>query len=468
MFRKVTLSEVTLLRKDTRHYWSFMVSTQILVIDDNIRLFDSLRPNFNNFGIDALHATSKREAFALLRTQDIELVLLDIRLGSENGIDILKTIRERNSELPVIVITGFASVDTAVEAMKLGAHDYVTKPLDFERLLKIVENSLELRRLSNENGLLRKQLQRTQPLLAIKNDYVNAIVENARKLAETDMPVLITGENGTGKEVIADYIHRESLRKRHDMLKINCAAFPETLLDNELFGHEKGAYTGADSAFPGIFERADRSTLFLDEIGDMPLTIQAKILRVLQNNEIRRIGSTNTKKIDVRFIAATNQDLSQEIEKKKFREDLFFRLNTAMIHVPPLRDRLEDISALATYFLTEFSQTHGKPNVRISPEVFDLFHSYPWPGNIRELKNTLNYAVALSDGQWIRSGDLPPQLIGNGKDRVSIRGRREQVELNLVAKTLKECKGNKKRAAEILGISRKTLYAKLERYGIHG
>ena len=438
----------------------------VLVVDDNRKVFESLEPNFRHFGLVAIHAADRKEAMKHLSTADVHVVLLDIRLGSENGVAVLADIRQREPGIPVIMITGFGSVDSAVQAMKLGAYDYVKKPLDFERLFKVVENALELRRLSSENRELKKRLQEITPPLCLENRRVHDLVDNARKLAQTDIPVLITGENGSGKELVADFIHRHSGRNSHKMNKINCAAFPESLLDNELFGHEKGAYTGAGSTFAGVFERADQGTLFLDEIGDMPLTIQAKILRVLQNKEIRRIGGTSTVSIDVRFIAATNQDLASRMQDGLFREDLFFRLNTAIIHVPPLRDRVEDISPLACRFLEEFSGTHDKEVTAIAPEVLSLFQGYHWPGNIRELKNTINYAVAMASGDTITIGDLPSRVTGQHATMLPARGRREETERHLVATTLSECQWNKKRAAEVLGVSRKTLYAKIERYGI--
>lgn len=438
----------------------------VLVVDDNRKVYESLEPNFRHFGMQAIHAADRQEAMAQLRAHPVHVVLLDIRLGSENGVDVLAEIREHHSDTPVIMITGFGSVDSAVQAMKLGAWDYVKKPLDFERLFKVVENALEVRRLSTENRELKRRLQEVTPALCMENRRMHNLVDNARKLAQTDIPVLVTGENGSGKELVADYIHRHSARSGNAMHKINCAAFPESLLDNELFGHEKGAYTGAGGTFAGVFERADGSTLFLDEIGDMPLTIQAKILRVLQNREIRRIGGTATISIDVRFIAATNQDLMAQMQQGLFREDLFFRLNTAIIHVPPLRERQEDIAPLTERFLEEFSRTHDKRVSAVSREVLALFQEYHWPGNIRELKNTMNYAVAMTSGTTISLQDLPPRVAGHTAPAAPARGRREETERHLVATTLAECQWNKKRAAEVLGISRKTLYAKIERYGI--
>lgn len=438
----------------------------VLVVDDNEKIFQSLEPNFRHFGLAAIHAADGGNARAVVTAEKADVVLLDIRLGTENGIDVLRELKEVAPRLPVIMITGFGSIDTAVEAMKLGAYDYVKKPLDFDRLFKVVENALELYKLSEENAVLKRRIQELSPQICLENSRMFEIVEHARKLAQTDIPVLIAGENGSGKEVIADYIHSHSSRAALRMNKINCAAFPESLLDNELFGHEKGAYTGASSTFHGVFERSNKSTLFLDEIGDMPLTIQAKILRVLQNREVRRIGGSETISIDVRFIAATNQDLGELIASGAFREDLFFRLNTAIINVPALRERHEDIPHLTKYFLSEYSESHGKPVTAVTDEVMERFLTYRWPGNVRELKNAINYAVAITSSTVVGLLDLPPSISAISSAQAPTKGKRDETERELISKTLAECKWNKKRTAEILGISRKTLYAKIERYGI--
>lgn len=437
-----------------------------MIVDDNQRVYESLRPNFYHFGIDTVYAANGAATKEALLADEIDAILMDIMLGEENGIDVLAMVRELRPRVPVIMITGYASIDTAVESMKRGAFDYVKKPLDFDRLFKVVENALELHKLSEENAVLKRRIKELSPRVYVENPTMMHVIEQASKLAHTDIPVLITGENGSGKEVVADFIHANSDRVAHKMVKINCAAFPESLLDNELFGHEKGAYTGADSEFRGVFERTDKSTLFLDEIGDMPLTIQAKILRVLQTGEVRRIGGTTTKKIDVRFVAATNKDLGELIETGQFRQDLFYRLNTAIISVPPLRERPEDLELLVKYFLEEFSVSHAKTVESIDSSVLELFRSYSWPGNVRELKNTINYGVAITGDRVLRLEDLPPLLQRTSQGTGSILNIREETERNLIEKTLHQCHFNKKRTAEILNMSRKTLYAKIARYGI--
>jgi DNA-binding NtrC family response regulator len=392
------------------------------------------------------------------------VVLLDIMLGDETGLDVLKELRGQHKQIPVIMITGFGSIDSAVQSIKLGAYDYVTKPLDFEKLLKIVENALKLsvfpldQRQAPDNG------NHVAPRLINHNPMMRALYEQATRFAGTDFPVLICGENGTGKEVIADFIHTHSTRNTAKMLKINCAAFPETLLDNELFGHEKGAYTGAETMFKGVFERAHQSSLFLDEIGDMPLTIQSKILRVLQNHEIRRIGGDRTITVDVRFIAATNKDLRKLISAQAFREDLFYRLDVAVLDLPPLRERKEDIPLLAEYFLTEYAQNHPVIAKEISGEVLAILAQHHWPGNVRELRNTIHYAAAISRTPVLEAGDLPPRyksLIEPEAPNI-----RENMERKLILDILQQTNHNKKKAAELLNMSRNTLYHKMEKYGI--
>ena len=353
------------------------------------------------------------------------------------------------------MITGFGSINSAVDAMKIGAEDYVQKPLLFPNLLKIVE--IHIHKTDSRENLFNNGI-------ITRSKVMMALLEKAGKLAETDFPILLTGESGTGKERIAHFIHQSSKRSSSDMLCINCAAFPEHLLDNELFGHDKGAYTGADQSFKGIFERADSGTLFMDEIGDMSLQTQAKILRTLQNNEIRSIGGNDTKKINVRFIGATNKELSELMSKKRFRDDLYYRLNTAVINIPPLRDRKEDIIPLAEYFLKE---NFEKKEMQFSSESIDILLHYQWPGNIRELRNAVHYAGALAIGNEITVNDLPQDL--NQEEIITnTSGTIEDYEKALILKALKQASNNKSKTAEILNLNRKTLYNKLEKYGISG
>jgi DNA-binding NtrC family response regulator len=345
------------------------VSGEVLIIDDKPLFCRSLAENLVQVGYTCRYATSGREGVELISRESIQVVLLDIVLGEEDGIEVLKRIREHNDDLPVIMITGYATVDTAVESMKIGAFDYIQKPLNFNQLLKVLESALEVNG-SSERRKEQSSDQEKKIRVLSRNHHMLELYKKIEKLAATDLPILIYGQNGTGKEVMADYIHAHSSRRDKKMIKVNCAAFPENLLDNELFGHEKGAYTSADARFIGLFEKAHQGTLFLDEIGDMSAAIQSKILRALQNKEIRRIGGTDTIQIDVRFIAATNKDLITLMNTGKFREDLYYRLNTAFLNIIPLRERKEDIQLLVDCFLEEFSKTRGKSV--LNPTLFRL------------------------------------------------------------------------------------------------
>lgn len=438
---------------------------KILIVDDHLKLYKSLARNFKHLGYQTIHAQNGKEALDLLAQGAIQVVLLDIMLGRESGIEVLEHLLALNPRIPVVMITGYGSIDTAVQSMKLGAFDYITKPLDFDKLVKIIENALNDSNLSEETRRVKTRENEGSPQIVTQNPMMLELCQKARKLAATDLPVLITGENGTGKEIIADLIHLHSPRSARRILKINCAAFPETLLDNELFGHEKGSYTGADSAFKGVFERADQSSLFLDEIGDMPLTIQAKILRTLQNHEIRRIGGEHTITVNVRFIASTNKNLPAQIEQNAFRRDLFYRLNTAMLHLPPLRKRKEDIPLLVAHFLSEYARANAASSKSVSDAVIERFLDYDWPGNVRELKNTINYAAALCSKDLIQPEDLPPNF-SHSDARDDAENLRDEIEKNLILKMLQKTNYNKKKTAESLNMSRTTLYAKLQKYGL--
>ncbi len=368
------------------------------------------------------------------------------------------------------MITGYATVDNAVESMKIGAFDFVRKPLDFERLLRIIENALHMRAVVGGNGGKEAEPPQlvTEPTVA--SPRMHELFERARRIAQTNLPLLILGEHGTGKEMLADYIHSNSLRNQKTILKVNCAAFPESLLDNELFGHEKGSYTGADVSFPGIFERADGGTLFLDEIGDMPALIQAKILRVLQNGELRRIGGKSNITIDVRFVAASNKNLTKMMENGQFREDLMFRLNAAMMYVPPLRERREEIPVLAERFLQDLNRKKKTVIKTISEEVMHRFIEYQWPGNVRELENAVAYSYAISQGDTLGFEDLPPilrmDMKPSGGTSPAELDPRSQAEAAVIRETLRKAANNKKLAAELLHMSRNTLYKKIALYGI--
>jgi DNA-binding NtrC family response regulator len=438
----------------------------ILIVDDNVKWCKSLALNFTQRGYATCHATNRAEALSILSTQPVHMVLLDIMLGEENGVELLGELLLLQKDLPVVMITGFGSIDTAVDSIKLGAFDYVTKPVDFDKLLRIVEHALSRVSIAQNRDSASKHPGAISPSLITQNAQMLALCEKARKFANTDLPILIMGENGTGKEIIADFIHMHSQRNTQPMLKINCASFPETLLDNELFGHEKGAYTGANSIFKGVFERAQHSSLFLDEIGDMPLTIQAKILRTLQNHEIRRLGGQHNVHVDVRFLAATNKNLGELMQRKAFREDLYYRLNVATIRVPALRERRDDIPLLADYFLTEYTKLHETIARSFSKAVMTRLRQYEWAGNVRELRNTVNYAATITTDSQIDLDDLPPHFRNQTSAVNETDNVRERMERNLILDMLEKVNYNKKKAAELLHISRKTLYNKLDKYGI--
>ena len=438
----------------------------ILFIDDNQQLYKVLKDNFSFVGHYLFYAKNTQDAFSVLKKEDINIILLDVRLGNENGVETLEKIKREYPPIPVIMITGYATIEAAVKAMKLGAFDFVKKPIDFNTLCTRIDTATENLRFKKENEKLKDRLKEEGNKLYSSNVEFSSLLNRAKKLAVSDISILIIGENGTGKELLADYIYRNSNRLSENFIKINCAAFPESLLDNELFGHEKGAYTGASSEYVGVFEQANNGTLLLDEIGDMPTTLQAKILRVIQNQEVRRIGGKEIRKINVRYIASTNKNISDMVEEGSFREDLFYRLNGGLLRIPPLRKRREDFDALIDDLLNEISINSKHPRKYLSDQVKHVFMNYHWPGNIRELKNALLYAATISQNNEIRMEDLPPsfELSGsNDSDSLSIVQQREK---ELIRKVLLKTNNNKSETAKYLQMSRNTLYLKLKKYGI--
>lgn len=441
------------------------MSDSILIIEDNIKLLRLMKKHFHTSGYDVHTSTSLEGTKRIITSRKISIIILDLMLNGESGLDGIDGFLELDPLLHIIVITGFASIDTAVEAMRKGAYDYIQKPVEIDHLQKTIENALRFRALKKENSQLRRQLITTNYYINSRSETTQAIFDNALKLGRTELPILLLGECGTGKEVIADYIHANSLRSDKPMVKVNSSAFPDGLLENELFGHEKDSFTGASTTYKGLFEQADKGTLFLDEIGDMGLSSQSKILRTLQNKEIRRIGGSGTINVDVRLIAATNMNISALIEEKRFRQDLYYRINAAIIRLPLLRERKEDIPFLAEHFI------RGKANAEnlegmISEEVMDIFTKYHWPGNIRELQNVIEYGLALSNGATILSIHLPPYFQDEGINPPTEQGKRGHLDRNRIEQALKKCRYNKKRTAEILCISRKTLYEKMRKYDI--
>ncbi len=436
------------------------LSNKILIVDDNIKLSRSLARNFNLHNYHTHISLNKSEALSSLKSGNYSLIILDIMLGDESGLDLLNEIRGKGDSTPVIIMTGHATVDNAILALKYGAADYVRKPVKFSSLLDTAEKALK------KTAQVSSSEEMEGEFVTV-NRHLLEELEHVRKIAATDIPVLISGESGTGKEIIAEMIHSFSDRSGYRMEKLNCAALPETLLENELFGHRRGAYTGASESYRGIFERSDKSTLFLDEIGDMVLSTQSKILRALQNQEIRAVGSENLVKINVRFIAATNRDLGELIKKGEFREDLYYRLNAGHIFIPPLRDRVEDVPVLLDYFLSYFSPENGKGKT-FDDYSKEILLSYKWPGNVRELKNMVQYCIAVSKKDIIGEEDLPRQITEKTAKNSSLgEGNLMQfMEKELIEETLRKTGFNKKKAAALLNISRTTLYQKIMKYEI--
>lgn len=441
------------------------MKTDVLVIDDRERLCTSLLTSFGERGYRGVYALNRQQALEQLFSKEIGVIVLDVKLGDDDGIEILRDIVSFKRNIPVIIITGYATVDMAVEALKVGAVDFLQKPVPFAKLFQAFEKAHSM------SSLLSKGEGRgdasAQAQFVTKHGPTIRLLMDAGNLAESELPVLILGESGTGKELIAEFIHNSSKRAEEPFERINCSAFPETLLDNELFGHEKGAFTGAGERYKGVFERANEGSLFLDELGDMPIFLQPKVLRAVQNREVRRLGGKENLHVDVRFIAATNKDLQALIEAKEFREDLYYRLNAAQLHVPPLRDRPEDIPLLAEYFLSRAGAMEDRPG-GFREDVMDLFFSHSWPGNIRELQNAVRYSAIVAKGEQITIDDLPPYLKPKREPaaaRVSTSDLKAH-ERRLIEQTLEKVQGNKKRAAELLNISRVTLYKKIEKYGI--
>lgn len=447
----------------------------ILIVDDDQSHRTMLKAHLGTEWQNIIEADDGDVAVHLVKERSIDLVLLDLKMKRIGGMEALAAIHNFNPQLPVIVITAFSSVESAVEAMKKGAFDYVTKPVDADALILTVARALEFNSLKKENTSLKQKLDDKFDFgnLVGSSRTMQEMGETLKLVAPTDAIVLITGESGTGKELVAGAVHHNSLRKDKPFIKINCAALHENLLESELFGHEKGAFTGATEQRKGRFELADRGTLFLDEIGDMSSTTQAKILRALQEGEFERLGGTKTIRSDVRVIAATHKDLEKMVDEGSFRQDLYFRLNVVPLHLPPLRERPMDIPALAEHFLSQFSARNKKDIRSFHPEAMDALLAYCWPGNIRELENAVERAVILCLDEQISIRQLPAQVQQAGRDSdsrpFSIKTglSLKDMEKELILSTLRQTENNRTRAAEILGITRQTLQNKLKEYGLN-
>jgi two-component system response regulator HydG len=442
------------------------VSTQgkLLIVDDELSVRDSLAKWFREEGYEIGTAENANDALTRLAEQRWDAALVDIKMHGTDGIELQRRMHEVDPELLVIIMTGYASVETAVTALKNGAYDYVTKPLDPDEIAHLVKNALAHKRTAQENVLLRETVAEvTRPGELIgQSSAMRKIFDAIETVGPTDATVLVTGESGTGKELVARAIHHASPRRFHPLVVIHCGALTETLLESELFGHEKGAFTGAQYRKKGKFEIAEGGTVFLDEIGDISLKTQTDLLRVLQEREITRVGGNQIVKVDFRCIAATNKDLDKLIEEGKFRPDLFYRLNVFRIELPPLRSRRDDIPALVDHFVRKFSLAMNKRISRVTPAAMNLLQQQPWLGNVRELENAVERAMVVGQEPELREPDFifKAQSVSNGSSKTL-----EDMERAHILRVVEECGGNQSRAAEILDIDRVTLYHKLKKYG---
>ncbi len=449
----------------------------ILLVDDDERLCTAAGKVLAGQCYRVGFAASGREALDALKQQSVALVISDLRLPDLDGIALLKQIRELRPEVEVVMITGHGSVEKAVEAMKFGAYDFIEKPLDSIALLKTVAKALEKQRLASENRQLRSQLRQRHGIDALIGDSpaMMAVKQVIGQIAPTDVNVLIQGESGTGKEIVADALHELSDRRDKRFLKISCAAIPETLLESELFGHERGAFTGAAASKPGKLEQADGGTLLLDEIAEMSPPLQAKLLRVLQDGKFQRLGGTRDLQADFRLLCATHTDIPKAIDEKRFRHDLYYRINTVQVVLPPLRERREDIPVLAAYFLRRFAAEMGKDVRDIAPPAHDQLLAHSWPGNVRELQHVIQRAVALNDGDTIVSFAFAPAVSGEStaaaRERdgsivsIPIGTSVDEATKRLVQATIEQCAGNKLQAARVLGIPPRTMYRHFSKPG---
>ncbi len=453
-----------------------MNPARILIVDDNVQILESLRLLLKDefASVDALSKPVRISE--MLWRNDYDIVLLDMNFATgetsgNEGIFWLNEIRKTDPLLPIILITAYGDIELAVKAVKEGANDFITKPWDPEKLILTLQNAYRLRRSNQEVKKLRdrqkqlsEDLDRDYLMFQGSSMVMKRMMNTLKKVAETDVDVMILGENGTGKELIAREIHRQSRRSSQIFLGVDVASLSETLFESEMFGHVKGAFTDAQDDRAGRFENAHGGTLFLDEIGNIPVSLQAKLLQVIQNRELMRVGDNRPVKIDVRLITATNKPLKQMIREGSFREDLYYRLNTITIEVPPLRERGEDVAELAWFFLEQFSRKYEKPGLSLNDEALRRLGAYPWPGNVRELKHTMEKAVILSEHPQLGPEDL--QLIDFRETQPDDSHRLEDVERKAILRVLERCRGNHSKAAKMLDISRTTLYAKLKKYGI--
>ena len=449
----------------------------ILIVEDEPKMRRLLELNLGEDGYTIHTAADAEAGLNSLRQEKIDLIVTDFKLPGMNGLEFLQAVKRINATIPVVLMTAFGTVETAVEAMKAGASDFVLKPFPMEELKLILRKELDVHHLREENRSLREALgQRYQfGNIVARSPKMQEVLGTVERVSTTNSTVLLGGESGVGKDLIARAIHEHSRRSAGPFIKINCTAIPENLLESELFGYEKGAFTGANTSKPGRFELADKGTIFLDEIGDVPGNIQVKLLHVLQDREFERLGGTKTLKVDVRVIAATNQDLRAALEQGTFRQDLFYRLNVVPISIPPLRERKEEIPYLVDYFIERFAREAGKPQSGITPAALKLLMDFHWPGNVRELENIIERAVALSTGTIIDTADIRLDISPTISSAASSGGTApfppegmtlEQFEDEIIRESLRRTNGNKSQAARLLGLSRNALRYRLSKLGV--
>jgi len=455
-----------------------MAVGKVLVVDDEESVRVMLRLVLSSDGYEVFEASDGFQAVEIARREDLDAIIMDMRMPKMDGIATLRTLHLERIPAKVILMTAFATVESAVDAMKSGAYDYIIKPFNIDEVKILLERIMESRRLATETNLLRRELCAAYRLgrTATHSLKMRAVYDAVARVAPTQTTVLVTGESGTGKELLVNLIHYNSPRAERPFVKVNCSALPESLLESELFGHEKGAFTNATTRRLGRFELADKGTLFLDEIGEMPAAVQVKLLRVLQEREFERVGGNQTVKTDIRILAATNQSLQDLVAKGKFREDLYYRLVVVTLEIPPLRERREDVPLLARLFLQRFAQETGREVDDFDPETMAILKKYHWPGNVRELSNVVERAVIMSTGRILLPDDLPLNLSSGSaaveteeaesRNRKTLRDVLKETECAMIRRALSQNRGNRMKTARDLGMSRRALQYKIEEYGL--
>lgn len=449
------------------------MNINILIVDDEKSIRETLKIIFKNLDYRVFTAQDGFEAINIIKSNIIDIMVTDLRMPGMDGIELMQKALEIDSSIETIFISAYADIKSAVKVVKMGAFDYIEKSFSTDELIFTIEKAIELRKLKEENRSLRRRVEGKYNYDGViaKSEGMQKIIDMVNRVANSKANILLTGESGVGKDVMANYIHKRSSRAENSFIVINCGAIPENLIESELFGHEKGSYTGADRMSKGKFELADKGTIFLDEIGELPLHAQVKFLRVLQEKQIYRIGSEKSISVDVRIIAATNKNLSEEVEKGNFREDLYYRLNVVNLEIPPLRDRKDDIPVLAEYFLIEFSKEYNKKIKYFEVEALNYFMAYDWKGNVRELKNVIERSilVANDEEELLLKNHLPKEITGLDSNDDSNDNKEKTLadyEKMIIENTLKRYEGNKTKTAEVLGIKRQTLYNKLKDYNL--